>query len=581
MATNPSTTVTNPPDPQVIGQRVTVTETFDRRIFGEKDPAGFKAFRDYEVESQRALKDKYTAEAKARLKPGEILGAQQEDRINRLASQQAEDAARERFAPQIIAVGAGTSTTTTTPLLAQQPQPPTEPPAPVNPNTDPQVVTATAATAANTPPVAIPITVNNPPNPQVPAVAGSTVTSVTNVNEGRFRATDPAGYAQFQAYEKEQQAYQANRLTQAELTRSGRTSLTAKQRADVNADAAVLARRSAVQQFTPQIQAANAAIISTTVVPPVTPTTNSAGAVDPAVDPQAREFTNNAGGAAIGIQRRNPAAEQVAATKNAQQQAAVQTQTNQPRSSDWRVRLSLAPQSNYLYNAAQPGILQPLKVTNGVIFPYTPQISTQYQANYSPYNLTHSNYKGYFYQSSSVEAIKVAGTFTAQDTAEATYLLAVIHFFRSVTKMFYGAQDALRGSPPPLVFLSGLGDYQFNKHPCVVQAFDYSLPNDVDYVRADTSNQDGTNLSQRRSLQNLPVSSSNTSEGRLRSAGLPPGGIPVLPPPTQLGTTSPTYVPTKMEISIILLPVQTRIQVSQQFSMEKFANGNLQKGGYW
>jgi len=73
----------------------------------------------------------------------------------------------------------------------------------------------------------------------------------------------------------------------------------------------------------------------------------------------------------------------------------------------------------------------------------------------------------------------------------------------------------------------------------------------------------------------------NASEGRLRSAGLPVGGIPVLPPPTQLGTTSPTYVPTKMEISIILLPVQTRIQVSQQFSMEKFANGNLQKGGYW
>ena len=48
--------------------------------------------------------------------------------------------------------------------------------------------------------------------------------------------------------------------------------------------------------------------------------------------------------------------------------------------------------------------------------------------------------------------------FTAQATFEANYMLAVIHFFRSVTKMFYG-QDWQRGAPPPLVFLSGLGEY--------------------------------------------------------------------------------------------------------------------------
>ena len=303
-------------------------------------------------------------------------------------------------------------------------------------------------------------------------------------------------------------------------------------------------------------------------------------APDPYPTNSNREFVNNAGGAATGIRRKNVVA-QSAGTNNAQQQSVSQTQTNQPRSDDWRVRLSLAPQSKYLYNAAQPGILQPLKTTNGVIFPYTPQISTQYQANYTPYNLTHSNTKGYFYQSSNTGEVKLNATFTAQDTAEATYLLAVIHFFRSATKMFYGATDALRGAPPPLVFLSGLGEYQFNKHPCVIQTFDYTLPADVDYVRADTSNQDGTNLTDRRSLQNLPVNPGNASEGRLTSAGLSPGGIPVLPAPTQLGTTSPSYVPTKMEISIVLLPMQTRIQMSQQFSMEKYANGNLLKGGFW
>jgi hypothetical protein len=458
------------------------------------------------------------------------------------------------------------------------PPDPTATPGAVNPATNPQVA---AAAAADPPAVAVPVTVNNPPDPTVPAVPGATVTAVTNLNEGRFRANDPAGYAQFQAYQKQRQAYETDRLTKAELARSGRTSLTAKQRADVNADAATLARNEAIRQFTPQIQAANAAIITTTVVPPVTPTTNSPGAVNPATDPQAREFTNNAGGAAIGIRRRNPAVEQAAGTANAQKQAPVQAQTSQPAKPDWRVRLKLAPQSKYLYNAEQPGILQPLKVTNGIIFPYTPQISTQYMANYSPYNLTHSNFKGYFYQGSNTGEVKINCPFTAQDTFEANYLLAVIHFFRSATKMFYGATDAFRGAPPPLVFLSGLGDYQFNNHACVIQSFDYTLPADVDYIRADTSNNTGTTLAQKRDRQNLPISSNNTSVNRLQNAGLYPGGIPVLPPPTQLGTESPTYVPTKMDISITLLPMQTRIQVSQQFSMEKFANGNLLKGGFW
>jgi len=584
MATNPSTTVTNSLNPFQ-----STVSNFNETAFAQNNPKEYAQYVVRRGRAEEALTNKYYILGTDQIlqSGGSLIleggvpnpaNAQILAAARVTAKAEAVEVANQEFAQQIVAAGAGTLTPATNPLLPTQPSPPTSPTntAPVSPATNPQV----PAAVANPPAVAVPVTVNNPPDPGVPAVAGSTVTAVTNLNEGRFRANDPAGYAQFQAYQKERQAYETDRLTKAELARSGRSSLTARQRSIVNADAAELSRNAAIKQFTPQIQAANSAIITTTVVPPVIPTVDGANPVNAATDPAAKEFTNNASGAAIGT-RRVPAVEQAAGTANAQKQAAVQTQTNQSRSNDWRVRLSLAPQSNYLYNSAQPGILQPLKVTNGVIFPYTPQISTQYQANYSPYNLTHSNYKGYFYQSSSVEGVKVTGTFTAQDTAEATYLLAVIHFFRSVTKMFYGSQDTFRGSPPPLVFLTGLGEYQFNKHPCVVQSFDYTLPADVDYVRADTSNQNGTNLSQRRDLQNLPVNPGNASEGRLRSAGLPVGGIPVLPPPTQLGTTSPTYVPTKMDISIILLPVQTRIQVSQQFSMEKFANGNLQKGGYW
>ena len=271
-------------------------------------------------------------------------------------------------------------------------------------------------------------------------------------------------------------------------------------------------------------------------------------------------------------------------TQAQQQQTARQQYQNQAQSGDWRVRLSLAPSSNYLYNDPNCGpVLWPLYLTGGVIFPYTPSIDLGYKANYTPYDLTHSNYRGYFYQNSYVDGINIKATFTAQDTAEANYLLAVIHFFRSVTKMFYG-QDAQAGSPPPLVFLSGLGDFQFNQHPCVVSQFNYSLPADVNYIRAQNVANNGTNqLAARTRNVTLGNPISNAIQ-RLASLGqgINPGALTApYAPQGSLAAGNPTYVPTKMDITLVLLPMQSRGQVSQQFSLKAFANGNLLKGGFW
>jgi hypothetical protein len=277
-------------------------------------------------------------------------------------------------------------------------------------------------------------------------------------------------------------------------------------------------------------------------------------------------------------------ASRVLALKNqANSQASIAAQRKQANEGDWRVKLRLAEGADYLYSDPrinENGVLWPLTVTNGVVFPYTPQISTNYAANYNHYDLTHSNYRGYFYQNSYVDEVTITATFTAQDTFEANYMLAVIHFFRSVTKMFYG-QDANRGQPPPLVFLQGLGEFQFNLHPCLVRSFSYNLPNDVDYIRARTVSVDGTNLLGRRDRSNLPSGPSWLSNLRLGAAGLQPGGVNPPPAPPTLGTTLPTYVPTKLDMTITLLPTQTRSQVSKQFSLKQFANGDLVKGGFW
>lgn len=276
----------------------------------------------------------------------------------------------------------------------------------------------------------------------------------------------------------------------------------------------------------------------------------------------------------------------------AQQQATIQARYKQNGNNDWRFRLSLSPNANYLYNAGTPrgtgaGILAPLAATDGVIFPYTPQISMTYTANYEQYDLVHSNYRGIFYKNSRVGDISLRGTFTAQDTTEANYLLAVIHFFRSVTKMFYG-QDAERGTPPPICLLNGLGTYQFSNHPVVITSFNYSTPNDVDYIRAGDFNNFGLNMLNRRAaVASNPGGQNLAGLFRLANAALQKGAPGKnTPAPGSVNqqitnTTGSSYVPTKMEIDITMIPVQTRNKVSNQFSLKGFANGDLLKGGFW
>jgi len=258
---------------------------------------------------------------------------------------------------------------------------------------------------------------------------------------------------------------------------------------------------------------------------------------------------------------------------------------------DWRVRLRLAPQSNYLYNAPDPGIMAPLKATDGIVFPYMPRIDHRHVASYTNHSLPHSNIRSYFYQGSYVDPLVVNATFTSQDTREANYLLASLHFLKSCTKMFYG-QDAQRGTPPPLVFLSGLGDYQYNEHPCLVENIQYSLPTDVDYIEAgEPSNLNADFLgpiSNSVSNKNPVGDFVSSTISRLFSSGLDFGAKRIIRRDKVsnagiFGSSidGKTRVPTKLDISFTLLPVNTRDQVSNEYSLEKYANGSLLKKGFW
>lgn len=289
---------------------------------------------------------------------------------------------------------------------------------------------------------------------------------------------------------------------------------------------------------------------------------------DPRQEVTESVFDPSAGGSGQGIST---------ALNNTRSTATKQDSANFQQKPDWRARLSLAPNSNYLYNVpkGQAGILAPLQSTDGVIFPYTPGISVTYSAGYEPSDLVHSNYKVYQYKGSNVDTVSITADFTAQDTTEANYLLAVIHFFRSVTKMFYGQdQNPNNGVPPPLCYLSGFGAYTFDAHPLVVTNFTYATPTEVDYIRAGSqTNQPGVNVAQ----QNPIVNTFNPSVSRIATSGLQPK-LPNFSTQNSMINSEATYVPTKLQLQITCIPIVTRNDISNKFSLKEYATGALLRG---
>lgn len=209
-------------------------------------------------------------------------------------------------------------------------------------------------------------------------------------------------------------------------------------------------------------------------------------------------------------------------------------------------RAKLAPKNlanrrdNEVLGAYEPNnILYPLWETEGLIFPYTPKIQTGYVAAYEPTNYVHSIYGYNAYTKSYPKEINLTADFTAQSYQEATYLLAVLHFFKAITKSYFGINPYPKaGTPPPTLLFSYLGEYQFNKTPVIVKEVDYTFESNIDYVPVNTAGKMGP--------VNLPINSFNGY----------------------------TYVPTQMTVSVQLDTQYIPIQLRNEFNLDQFRSGN-------
>lgn len=196
-----------------------------------------------------------------------------------------------------------------------------------------------------------------------------------------------------------------------------------------------------------------------------------------------------------------------------------------PRNKDWRVRIDSPQMRN---NSA----LAPLAATQGVIWPYTPTVSITHSANYSQISTTHNNFPFYAYNNSQVDDINISGEFSVQSQEEAKYWLAAVHFFRSVTKMYFG-QGTNVGNPPPICTLNGYGDFVFNNVSVIVKSFNVEMPKDVDYIAVE----------------------GNWSVGGRTNSSI-------------------SYVPTLSTLSATVTPVYSREKI-KSFNLQAFASGQL------
>lgn len=238
-------------------------------------------------------------------------------------------------------------------------------------------------------------------------------------------------------------------------------------------------------------------------------------------------------------------------------------------SDDWRVRLSIP--FNFFMGSA---VFGPLIDAGGLVFPYTPTINISASANYDSIDVTHQNYQFAAYKNSNPGDITIDAPFNVEDAEQAKYWLAAVHFLRSATKMYTG-DSSEAGSPPPILSLSGYGDYVFKRVPVVVTNFSISLPNDCDYISAKSDR--GFGIVSDITSGNLNANSIGKVAGPLLMSSMNASNL--------LGGAiggffgGDSHVPTKSNINITLKPVYSR-EATKNFSLQSFVNGTYIRGGY-
>lgn len=265
---------------------------------------------------------------------------------------------------------------------------------------------------------------------------------------------------------------------------------------------------------------------------------------------------------------------------------------------DWRVRLSVPPN----FFSSSP-VLAPLVNSNGLIFPYTPSIQISSSATYEETGIVHQNYQFTSYQNSRVNEITITGDFFVEDAVQAQYWIAVLHYLRSITKMYTGDTE-FQGSPPPIVSLNGYGDYVFKNVPVVIKNFSVTIPQDTNYIATSVG---GPGFSAGSAGAGTVAGALGSISGAASSLAGLAGAVGSAKAASTLGKVagvagiasgvanllggsgsnslggffaaagSNTHVPAQSSVTVTVQPVYSR-EATRVFSLQKFVNGDYVNG---
>ena len=247
------------------------------------------------------------------------------------------------------------------------------------------------------------------------------------------------------------------------------------------------------------------------------------------------------------IEERIAQAERLASATNASGQVQIKTGGSESNGDiqnfDWRARLR--PKEGgasqiYGMEGNTSSLLAPLKATGGLVWQTTPQIFLSGVANYNIQQLHGSNYPIYTYMNSTPPALPVQADFYANDIFDGHYLLAMMTFLRVCTKSYFGevsVANGTLGTPPPTLLFEYLGDHGFNKVPVFINDYSIQLPEDCDYVPVETN----------------------------------VGGS---------GEKETTYVPTRMNVMVNLIPNYAPKKTRKKFDLDSLRKGTAYKDGF-
>lgn len=258
-------------------------------------------------------------------------------------------------------------------------------------------------------------------------------------------------------------------------------------------------------------------------------------------------------------------------------------------------RVSLRPRPAAQSRVLGDGLLNPLKETGGLVWPYTPTISSNMDVDYQTMATVHANQDFHVYSKTPAAQLQVNGDFTVQNQKEGQYALAAIHFLRTVTKMNFGENDPLAGTPPPVLLFNAYGPFVFHNLPVIVKGFQIEFPDSVDYVQVQVSGSAGSRVIPATpatpatpARPSKPVPKPTASESY--ADGPAAGGARSTPAPTVVPVTSneatlvpqnyTVWLPSQFKISAVLIVQHTPKELRSRFNMNAYRDGRSNQSNF-